>query len=80
MTGTTIYNSTQRSKERLSKIVLMHANRQEIVNQAEAGEIVALVGLKEAKSGDTICDPKEPVILENMRIPEPVVSMAIEPK
>ena len=79
-TGTSVYNSTRRLKERVSKIVLMHANRQEIIPSVEAGEIVALVGLKDSKSGDTICDDNNPIVLESMNIPEPVVSMAIEPK
>ncbi len=78
--GSTVYNSSQQSKERIAKILLMHANRQEIISKAEAGEIVALVGLKDTKSGDTLCDGEQRVLLENMRIPEPVVSMAIEPK
>jgi len=78
--GDTVYDSTQDNKERISKIVVMHSNKQTIVDKVEAGEIVALVGLKNAKSGDTICDdPKHPVVLENMKVPEPVVSMAIEP-
>lgn len=80
MSGSTVYNATRRLRERISKIVLMHANRQEIINSVEAGEIVALVGLKDTKSGDTMCDEKLPVILESMKVPEPVVSMAIEPK
>ncbi|MFA5060400.1 MAG: elongation factor G [Candidatus Omnitrophota bacterium] len=80
VSGSTIYNSSQKVKERIAKMLLMRANKQEIINDASAGEIVALVGLKEAKSGDTICDAAHPVVLENMRIPEPVVSMAIEPK
>ncbi len=78
--GDTIYNSTRGVKERVSKIVLMHANRQEIIAKAEAGEIVALVGLKETKSGDTICAESAPLVIESMKVPEPVVSMAIEPK
>ena len=80
VSGAPIYNSTQRIRERLAKIVLMHANKQEILTQATAGEIVALVGVKEAKTGDTICDEANPIILERMKLPEPVVSMAIEPK
>ena len=80
ISGDTIYNSTRGVKERVSKIVLMHANKQEIIAKAEAGEIVALVGLKETKSGDTICAENAPLAIESMRIPEPVVSMAIEPK
>ncbi len=80
ISGEGVYNSTQKVKERISKIVIMHANKQEIVPKAEAGEIVALVGIKESKSGDTLCDQEKKILLENMRIPEPVVSMSIEPK
>ncbi len=78
--GDQIYNATQRKKERVAKIVVMHSNKQEIVNKVEAGEIVALVGLKESKSGDTLCREDAKIVIENMKIPEPVVSMAIEPK
>jgi elongation factor G len=78
--GSTVYNSSRRLKERVSKIVLMHANRQEIISSVSAGEIVALVGLKDSKSGNTVCDENSQIVLENMRIPEAVVSMAIEPK
>jgi elongation factor G len=80
VSGTGIYNSTQQLKERVSKIVVMHANKQEIVSKVEAGEIIALVGLKGTKSGDTLCDQERTIIIENMRIPEPVISMSIEPK
>ncbi len=79
-TGTPIYNSTRQLRERVAKIVVMHANKQEIVTKGETGEIVALVGFKDTKSGDTICDEKIPILIESMKIPEPVVSMAIEPK
>jgi elongation factor G len=75
-----IYNSTKRTKEKVSKIVRMHANKQEIIKEAKAGDIVCLVGLKETTSGDTLCDEKYPIILEEIRFPEPVVSVAIEPK
>ena len=78
--GTQVYNSSEKKKERISKIVIMHSNKQEIVPKASAGEIVALVGLKETKSGNTLCDADKKIVLENMRIPEPVVSMSIEPK
>jgi len=78
--GSTLYNSSADKRERVSKIVVMHANKQEIVQKVEAGEIVALVGLKETKSGHTVCDADKPVVIESMNIPEPVVSMAIEPK
>jgi len=80
ISGTQVYNSTQKIKEKIAKIVLMHANKQEIINEAVAGDIVAFVGLKEAKTGDTLCDQNNPIILESLRIPEPVVSMSIEPK
>jgi elongation factor G len=80
VSGSTILNSSDQKKERVAKIVVMHANRQEIVERASAGEIVALVGLKETKSGHTLCDPEQRIILENMKIPDPVVSMSIEPK
>ncbi len=78
--GSYIYNATQRTKERLNKIVRMHANRQEIIEEATTGEIVAVVGLKDTKTGDTLCDEDTPIILEQLRVPEPVISMAIEPK
>ena len=78
--GATVYNATRRLKERIAKIVVMHSIKQEIVSSCEAGDIVALVGIKESKSGDTICDEKEQILLESMKVPEPVVSMAIEPK
>ncbi len=78
--GETIYNSTRGKKERIAKIVVMHSNKQEIVSRAAAGDIVALIGLKETKSGDTISDDKAQIVLESMKVPEPVISMAIEPK
>jgi len=78
--GDTVYNSSDQKRERVSKIVVMHANKQEIVEKASAGEIVAVVGLKDSKTGQTLCDPENKILLENMRIPEPVVSMSIEPK
>lgn len=78
--GATVYNASSQKKERISKIVVMHANKQEIVPRATAGEIVALIGLKNTKSGDTVCDDKERIVLESMNIPEAVVSMSIEPK
>lgn len=78
--GSHVYNATEQKKERIAKIVIMHSNKQEIVDKVGAGEIVALVGLKSSKSGNTLCDPEKKILLENMRIPEPVVSMSIEPK
>ena len=78
--GSSIYNPTVRTKERVAKIVVMHSNKQEIVPKVGAGEIVALVGLKETKSGHTVCDETQQILIESMKVPEPVVSMAIEPK
>ncbi|MCA9405572.1 MAG: elongation factor G [Candidatus Omnitrophica bacterium] len=80
VSGSTVLNSSEGKKERIAKIVVMHSNKQEIVQKASAGEIVALVGLKDTRSGNTICDEKDKILLENMKIPEPVVSMSIEPK
>jgi len=80
VSGSNIYNSRRGVRERIAKMLVMHANKQEIITQQGAGEIVCLVGLKDTKSGDTICDQDQVILLESMRIPEPVVSMAIEPK
>ncbi len=78
--GVQTYNAKQRIREKIAKIVVLHANKQEIVSSAEAGEIVALIGLKDSKTGDTLCDEDNPIVIESMKLPEPVVSMAIEPK
>jgi elongation factor G len=78
--GSEVYNSSAEKRERVSKIVVMHANKQEIITEVTAGEIVAFVGLKESKSGQTLCDPEKKIVLESMKVPEPVVSMSIEPK
>jgi len=78
--GTYAYNATRRQKERIAKIVQMHANKQEIVSDVSCGDIAALVGLKDTKTGDTICDENNFIILEPMKFPEPVISQAIEPK
>ncbi|MBN2453314.1 MAG: elongation factor G [Candidatus Omnitrophica bacterium] len=75
-----VFNSVKGKTERIGKILKMHANKQEIVDKAQAGDIVALVGLKETTTGETICDEDHPVVLESMHFPEPVISMAIEPK
>ena len=75
-----VYNTTKKVKERISKIVRMHANKQEIIKEAKAGDIVCLVGLKDTTTGDTLCDFSYPVLLEEIKFPEPVVSLAIEPK
>ncbi|MBI5873265.1 MAG: elongation factor G [Candidatus Omnitrophica bacterium] len=78
--GETIYNSTKREDERLSKIVRMHANKQEMIEEATAGDIVAFVGMKETKTGDTLCKEDQPIVLEAIKFPEPVVDLAIETK
>jgi len=79
-TGTYIYNSTRREEEKVNKIVYMHANKQEMVDSVSAGEIAALVGLKDTKTGDTLCEEDSQIILEEIKFPEPVVTLAIEPK
>jgi len=79
-TGEYVYNATKDKEERIGKIVRMHADKQEIVAEAEAGDIVAVVGLKRTVTGDTICDEKHPILMEKMHFPEPVISLAIEPK
>ncbi len=78
--GSTVYNSNTGKRERIGRILKMHANKREDVKWAGAGDIVALVGLKNAATGDTLCDEKRPVILESLNIPEPVIEVAIEPK
>jgi elongation factor G len=78
--GTGVINSTRDRKERIGRMLLMHANNREDIKEAYAGDIVALAGLKEARTGDTLCDPNKPVILEKMEFPEPVIEIAIEPK
>jgi len=78
--GDEIYNSTKEKRERLGRILLMHANQREDLDVAMAGDIVAGLGLKEVTTGDTLCDRDKPVILERMEFPEPVIHVAIEPK
>jgi len=78
--GSYIYNSTKNAQERVGRILLMHANHREEIKEAFAGEIVALVGLKDTVTGDTLCDDKAPIVLEKISFPEPVISLAIEPK
>ncbi len=73
-------NTTKERKERVGRMLLMHANNREDIKEAFAGDIVALAGLKEVRTGDTLCDPQKPVILEKMEFPEPVIEIAIEPK
>ncbi|MBS7803694.1 elongation factor G [Rhizobiales bacterium TNE-4] len=78
--GTTVMNSTKDKKERIGRMLLMHANNREDIKEAYAGDIVALAGLKETRTGDTLCDTLKPVILERMEFPDPVIEIAIEPK
>src|SRR6516162_4949530 len=78
--GTGVMNSTKERKERVGRMLLMHANNREDIKEAYAGDIVALAGLKEVRTGDTLCDPQKPVILEKMEFPDPVIEIAIEPK
>ncbi len=78
--GSYVYNSTTEKKERVNRILRMHANHREDVKHAYAGDIVAAVGLKKTKTGDTLCDEKDPIVLERMTFPEPVIWIAIEPK
>ncbi len=73
-------NSTKEKKERIGRMLLMHANNREDIKEAYAGDIVALAGLKDTRTGDTLCDTLKPVILERMEFPEPVIEIAIEPK
>jgi elongation factor G len=79
-TGASLLNSTRDKKERVGRMLLMHANNREDIKEAYAGDIVALAGLKDVRTGDTLCDPAKPVILERMEFPEPVIEIAIEPK
>jgi elongation factor G len=78
--GDGVLNSSRDKKERIGRMLLMHANNREDIKEAYAGDIVALAGLKEVRTGDTLCDPLKPVILERMEFPEPVIEIAIEPK
>ena len=78
--GVSLLNSVRGKTERVGRMVLMHADSREEITEAYAGDIVALVGLKDTRTGDTLCDPNKPVILERMEFPEPVIEMAIEPK
>lgn len=78
--GSYTYNSTKGEKERVGRLLLMHANQREEVQEAWAGEIVAVVGLKSTKTGDTLCEENHPIILEGISFADPVISLAIEPK
>jgi elongation factor G len=78
--GSYVYNSTKGTKERVGRLLKMHANKREDIKEVSAGDIAAAVGLKSTLTGDTLCDDKNPIILEAMEFPEPVISVAIEPK
>jgi elongation factor G len=78
--GTSVLNSSRDKKERVGRMLLMHANNREDIKEAYAGDIVALAGLKDTRTGDTLCDPNKAVILEKMEFPEPVIEIAVEPK
>jgi len=78
--GASLLNSTRDKKERVGRMLLMHANNREDIKEAYAGDIVALAGLKEVRTGDTLCDPNKAVILEKMEFPDPVIEIAVEPK
>jgi elongation factor G len=78
--GDTVLNSVRSQRERLGRIVQMHANKREEIKEVRAGDIAAAIGLKDVTTGDTLCDPASPIILERMEFPEPVISVAVEPK
>ncbi|MDD4953326.1 MAG: elongation factor G [Candidatus Omnitrophica bacterium] len=78
--GTEVYNASRKTREKVAKLVRMHANRQEIIDFIHTGDIAAVVGLKSTKTGDTLCTENNPILIEAMRFPEPVIQQAIEPK
>jgi elongation factor G len=78
--GSSVYNATRGKAERVGRLLKMHANKREEIKEVYAGDIAAAVGLKQVSTGDTLCDEKKPVVLESMDFPEPVISLAIEPK
>jgi elongation factor G len=78
--GSHVFNSTKDRRERVGRLLQMHANKREEVQEVRAGDIAAAIGLKDTRTGDTLCDRDDPIILEAMRFPEPVISVAIEPK
>ncbi len=79
-TGTAVHNATSGKKERIGRLLKMHANKREEISEVYAGDICAAVGLRSVSTGDTICDPNGPIVLESMQFPEPVIAVAIEPK
>ncbi len=78
--GSYVYNSVKDKKERIGRMLLMHSNKRDEIKEACAGDIIALVGLKDTTTGDTLCDEKNPIILEKMEFPDPVIELAVEPK
>ena len=78
--GSYVYNSVKDKKERIGRMLLMHANKREDLKDAYAGDIIALAGLKDTTTGDTLCDQTHPIVLENMEFPDPVIELAVEPK
>ena len=78
--GSYVLNSVKDNKERCGRMLLMHSNNREEIEEAAAGDIIAIVGLKDTTTGDTLCDPKTPIILERMEFPDPVIEIAVEPK
>ena len=78
--GSYVLNSTKGKKERVGRVLLMHANSRTDIDEIRAGDICAIVGLKDTTTGDTLCDPSHPIVLESMEFPEPVINVAIEPK
>jgi len=78
--GSYVYNSTKDKKERAGRIVQMHANKREEITEIHAGDIAAIIGLKDTITGDTLCDPSKPIVLESMQFAEPVIQLAVEPK
>ena len=78
--GSYVYNSVKDKKERVGRMLLMHANKREDLKEANAGDIIALAGLKDTTTGDTLCDQAHPIVLENMEFPDPVIELAVEPK
>ncbi|NBC34820.1 MAG: elongation factor G [Alphaproteobacteria bacterium] len=80
LSGSYVMNSVKKQRERIGRMLLMHANTREEIKEACAGDIVALVGLKGTTTGDTLCDPQKPIVLERMEFPDPVIEVAVEPK
>ena len=78
--GSYVYNATKDKRERVGRLLQMHANKREEIEEVRAGDIAAAIGLKDTRTGDTLCDDEHPIILEAMKFPNPVIDVAIEPK